>query len=223
MGKVRIVLADDHVLVREGTRRILEQEPEEFAVVGEAGTGAEALDLIEHLKPDVAILDIRMPRLTGVEVVRRMRELSSSTRALMLTGYDDDEYILALMEAGAVGYLLKTARGSELIEAVRSVCANEPILDPAIAVKVARLWGRGRTTSPSEAAGRLSVRELEVLSLAARGLRNREIAARLVISVRTVEAHVSSILTKLHLASRIEAILWAISRNQVNVDVERQP
>jgi DNA-binding NarL/FixJ family response regulator len=216
---IRIVLAEDHALVREGTRRILEQFPE-FAVVGEAGDGYEALDVIGRLKPDVAILDIRMPKLSGIEVVRRMRELSPGTRALMLTAYDDDEYILALLESGALGYLLKTARPSELVEAVHTVYADEPVLHPAIAVKVARLWGHRKSATSTDVAMQLSTRELEVLALAARGLRNKEIADRLVISVRTVEGHFNSIFDKMSVSSRTEAVLWAVSRGWVMVDVE---
>ena len=214
MAQLRIVLGEDHAVVREGTRRILEQHPD-LVVVGEAGDGQQALELIERLKPDVAILDIRMPRLNGIEVVRRMKECSPNTKALMLTAYDDDDYVLALMDVGASGYLLKTARASELVEAVRTVCQGEPVLHPAIAVKVARLWGRRRVPVERESAEPLSPREREVLELAAKGLRNKDIAERLHISVRTVEGHFNSILTKLQVSSRIEAVLYAASRQWV--------
>jgi DNA-binding NarL/FixJ family response regulator len=219
MDTIRIVLADDHVLVRDGTRRILEQYPE-LVVVGQAGDGQEALELIGQLKPDVAVLDIRLPKLSGIEVVRRMHAACPTTRALMLTAYDDDEYVLALLESGALGYLLKTARPSELIEAVRTVFANEPVLHPAIAVKVARLWARHQVPSPPDVANQISSRELEVLTLAARGLRNREIADRLVISPRTVEGHFNSIYDKLKVSSRTEAVLAAVSRGWVSVEME---
>ena len=134
----RIVLAEDHTLMREGTRRILEQHPD-LAVVGEAGDGEQALELVKRLQPDVAILDVRMPKLNGIEVVRRMKDCCPNAKTLMLSGYDDDDYVLAAMEAGATGYLLKTAQAVELIESVRSVQMGEPVLDPAIAAKVARL------------------------------------------------------------------------------------
>jgi DNA-binding NarL/FixJ family response regulator len=221
MDPIRIVLADDHVLVRDGTRRILEQFAD-LAVVGEAGDGVEALELIERLQPDVAVLDIRLPKLSGIEVVRRMKAIAPRTRALMLTAYDDDEYVLALLESGALGYLLKTARPTELVEAVRTVDANEPVLHPAIAVKVARLWGQ-RRVAPSETSTQLSGRELEVLSLAARGLRNKEIADRLVISVRTVEGHFNSIFDKMGVSSRTEAVLGAVSHGWVAVELDRRP
>lgn len=219
MDTIRIVLADDHVLVRDGTRRILEEHPD-LVVVGEAGDGFEALELVRRLKPDVAVLDIRLPRLTGIDVVRRMGADSPRTRALMLTAYDDDEYILALLESGALGYLLKTARPVELVEAVRAVYANEPVLHPAIAVKVSRIWGR-RSGASLDVSAPLTARELEVLALAARGMRNKEIADRLVISVRTVEGHLNGIFDKMGVSSRTEAVLGAVSRGWVKVDVER--
>jgi len=221
MGAISIVLGEDHSLVREGTRRILEQFPD-LVVVGEAGDGQTALELIEKLQPDVAILDIRMEGLTGIEVVRRASDCSPATKTLMLTAYDDDEYILAVMEAGASGYLLKTARAKELVEAVKAVHAGEPVLHPAIAMKVARLWGRHRQTVPRDAVAQLSAREREVLELAAKGLRNKAIAERLCISVRTVEGHLNSILSKLEVATRVEAVLYAISRGWVSLDKDTE-
>src|SRR5512136_2130961 len=125
---ISIVLADDHALMREGTRHILEQHPD-FEVVGEAEEGRQALELIERLKPDVAILDIRMPKLNGVEVVKGMKRCCPDTKALMLTAYDDDDYIFTLMEAGASGYLLKTANAKQLADSVRNVYSGEPVLD----------------------------------------------------------------------------------------------
>ncbi|MBI4308506.1 MAG: response regulator transcription factor [Chloroflexi bacterium] len=222
MEPIRIVLVEDHAVVREGTRRILEQHPD-LAVVGEAGDGLQALELIERLHPDVTILDIRMPKLNGIEVVRRMKECSPDTKALMLTAYDDDDYVLALMEAGASGYLLKTARASELVEAVRTVHQGEPVLHPAIAVKVARLWGRRRVSVEREPIEQLSHREREVLELAAKGLRNKDIAEKLTISVRTVEGHFNSILAKLGVSSRVEAVLYATSRRWVALEEESRP
>lgn len=214
MDTIRIVLAEDHALVREGTRRILEQYPN-LKVVGEAGDGQQALDLIKHLQPDILISDIRMPVLTGVEVVRRMKEYSPSTKALMLTAYDEDDYILALMEAGASGYLLKTARAGELVEAVNSVYAGEMVIQPAIAAKVARLWVRDRSANERVTPEQLSGRERETLQFAASGMRNKAIADKLNISVRTVEGHFTSIFAKLGVSSRIEAVLYAMSHHLV--------
>ena len=222
MEPIRIILGEDHALVREGTRRILEQYPD-LSVVGEAGDGEQVLELLERLQPDVAILDIRMPRVSGIDVVRGMRARSPGTRALMLTAYDDDDFILALMEAGATGYLLKTARAAELVDAVRTVHQGEPVLHPAIAVKVARLWSRREGASEREPTEHLSAREREVLELAARGMRNRAIADALKISVRTVEGHVNSILTKLGVSSRLEAVLLAASRGWVVLEGEESP
>jgi DNA-binding NarL/FixJ family response regulator len=216
MVPITIVLAEDHALVREGTRGILEQHPD-LRVVGEAEDGEEALSLLARLRPDIAILDIRMAKLTGIEVVRRMKECAPNTRALILTAYDDDDYILALMDAGAAGYLLKTARAIELVRAVRCVHLGEPVLDPAIAMKVARLWAHQGVSVERESVEQLSPREREVLVLAAGGLRNKEIAGELQISVRTVEGHLNSTFIKLDVSSRTEAVLFAMSRGWVSL------
>ncbi len=216
MEPIRIVLADDHWLMRDGTRHILEQCPD-LKVVGDAEDGQQALEVMERLQPDVAILDIRMPNLNGIEIVRRMKEISPNTEALILTAYDDDDYILAMMAAGALGYLLKTARPSELIDAVQRVHLGEPVLHPAIAMKLARLWARLRDSTGKEFSEQISPRECEVLQLAANGLRNKAIADQLGISVRTVEGHFHSILAKLGVSSRTEAVLCAISRHIVTL------
>ncbi|MCL4371354.1 MAG: response regulator transcription factor [Chloroflexi bacterium] len=217
METIRIVLAEDHSLVREGTRRILEQHAD-LTVLGEAGDGQEALELVQRLWPDVLILDIRMPKLSGVEVVRLIRDAGLDTRVLVLTAYDDDDYILALMEAGASGYMLKTARASELVDAVRRIHEGEPVLHPSIALKVARLWNRRQVSVHQEAPGQLSPREREVLDLAAKGFRNRAIADSLGISMRTVEGHFNSILAKLGVSSRLEAVLYAVSHGWIALE-----
>lgn len=214
MSPIRIMLADDHALVRQGTRRILEEHPD-FRVVGEAENGEQALELVKHLNPDVAILDIRMPKLSGVDVVRGINGSSPETKILILSAYDDDEYILALMEAGVSGYLLKTAQANDLVEAVRSVAQGKNVLHPDIAMKVARLWARRRALSGQEGSGQLSSREMEVLQLAAKGLSAKAIADNLGISVRTVNGHFNSIFNKLGVSSRIEAVLYALSRHLV--------
>ena len=213
MEPIRIVLADDHWLMRDGTRHILEQ-CSDLKVVGDAEDGQHALELIERLQPDVAILDIRMPKINGVDVVRRMKEIAPNTEALMLTAYDDDDYILALMTAGALGYLLKTARPSELIEAVQRVHQGEAVLHPAIAIKVVRLWERLRKSAGPEFS-HLSPREREVLQLAVNGLRNKAIGDKLNISVRTVEGHFHNIFARLGVSSPTEAVLYAVSQHIV--------
>ena len=221
MDRIKIVLAEDHALMREGTHRLLEQYPE-FEVVGEAEDGQQALELIERLKPDVAILDIRMPKANGIEVVRSMKTGSPTTKALMLTAYDDDDYIFALMEAGASGYQLKTASGKELADAVRTVYSGEPVLHPTIAMKIARLWAQRGTAPKPGSAEQLSPRELEILELAAKGLRNKVIADKLGISIRTVEGHFNSIFAKLGVFSRMEAVLDAISQHLITMNDEEK-
>jgi DNA-binding NarL/FixJ family response regulator len=216
MENTRIILAEDHSLMRAGTRSILDKYPE-FQVVGEAEDGLQALELIKQVKPDVALLDIRMPKMNGIEVVKQMKEVSPDTKALMLTAYDDDDYVLALMEAGASGYLLKTAHEKELVDSIRSIKSGEPVLDPAIAVKIARLWAQRGTQAQQGTIEQLSPRELEVLELAAKGLRNKAIADRLGISIRTVEGHFNSIFSKLNVSSRMEAVLEALSRHLVTM------
>jgi DNA-binding NarL/FixJ family response regulator len=203
--------------MREGTRRIIEQYPD-LVVVGEADNGRQALELIERLQPDVAILDIRMPEVSGVEVVRQIKVSCPHTKSLIFTAYDDDDYILALMEAGAAGYLLKTAKEGELIDSIRNVHLGESVLHPAIAVKVARFWAQRGSLAKQTPAEQLSPREMGVLELAAKGLRNKAIADELSISVRTVEGHFNNIFTKINVTSRIEAILYAVSRHLVTLE-----
>lgn len=212
MTTISIVLAEDHALVREGTRQILDRYPD-LRVVGEAGDGSEALALIRRLQPDVAILDIRMPGLNAVAVTEQARSVSPHTRVLILTAYDDDDFVLAALEAGARGYLLKTARATELLQAVRTVHAGGMVLDPGVAGRMAGpITRRQQGTQAAGAVESLTPRELEVLQLAARGLRNREIAAELQVSTRTVEGHFSSILSKLGVPSRTAAVMMAYSR-----------
>ncbi len=218
MGKIRIVIADDHAVVRQGTRSLLERE-EDLEVVGEAGDGEQAVKLIEQLKPDVAIIDISMPKLNGVEVTRQVKPRCPSTAVLILTAYDDDEYVFALLEAGAAGYLLKDGDAREVVGAVRAVYAGESVLHPAIARKVI-----SRLKSPENKPGRekpatdLSEREMQVLKLAARGLSNRDIANELVISLRTVQGHLGSIFNKLGVGSRTEAIFQAAKRGWLSFE-----
>ncbi|MEE8419602.1 MAG: response regulator transcription factor [Dehalococcoidales bacterium] len=217
MDQIRILLADDHPLVSEGTRRILEQNPR-LTIVGDADNGEDALELAKSLQPDVAILDIRMPKLNGIEVVKNIKDYSPDTKTLILTAYDDDDYILALMEAGATGYLLKTCRPEELIDAVERVHLGNTVLDPAIMAKVTHLWANYR----DKPANQLTTREHEILELAAEGLRNKTIAEQLNISIRTVEGHFNNIFAKLQVNSRVEAILFAVSQNMVKLNAKRE-
>jgi two-component system, NarL family, response regulator LiaR len=212
MDKIRIVIADDHAVVREGTRTLLERESD-MQVIGEARDGEEAVNLIEALKPDVAILDISMPRLSGIEVTRRVKSTLPSLAVLILTVYDNDEYVFALLEAGAAGYLLKDVPGKEIIEAVRSVHEGESVLHPSIARKVIQraLSGSVKPVKDKDEII-LSEREKEVLKLAAKGLTNKDIADSLCISSRTVQGHINKIFHKLHVGSRTEAIFQSVKQ-----------
>ncbi len=212
MGVIKIVIADDHAIVREGTRIILERE-DDIEVVGEAADGEEAIKQILELKPDVAILDISMPKVSGIEVTRQIKKRLPSLAILILTAYDNDEYIFALLEAGAAGYLLKDVPGHEIVEAVRSVYSGESVLHPSIARKVIQraIMGTGKSTE-SRSAIDLSEREIEVLKLAAKGMTNKDIAEQLCISIRTVQGHINSIFHKLGVGSRTEAIFQSVKK-----------
>ena len=206
MGRIGVFIAEDHTLVREGTRQILEQQPD-LAVVGEADRGDLAVERIARLRPDVALLDVRLPGLNGVAATARLRSEAPAVRALLLSAYDDAEYILAALQAGAAGYLLKTVPGQELVAAVRAVHAGETVLQEAVSRALAEHW---RRAGLPDGGGRLSAREREVLSLLAGGLANKEIAARLGISLRTVEGHLGNVFGKLGVGSRTEALLYAL-------------
>jgi DNA-binding NarL/FixJ family response regulator len=218
MGKIRILLADDHVLVRQGTRELLEQE-EDMEVVAEAGDGEEAVQLATRQRPDVAIMDIAMPRLNGIEATRQIKALRPATAVLVLTAYDDDQYVFALLEAGAAGYLLKDVHADELIRAIRAVHAGESVLHPAIARKVINRFAQPADRRAEESTlDQLTERELEVLKLAAKGMTNREIASELVISVRTVQVHLSNIFSKIGVGSRTEAVLHALRQGWITLE-----
>lgn len=217
MEPIRILLADDHIMVREGTKRILERETD-LEIVGQADDGREAVELVRSREPDLAIIDISMPVMNGIEATKEIKRIAPQTAILILTAYDDDEYVFAILEAGAAGYLLKNARGSELIEAVRSVHAGDSVLHPAIAKKVLHKMSRERSPQKESGADLLTDRELEVLQHAAQGLSNREIAEDLVISPRTVQSHMANIFDKLQVGSRTEAVIVALRREIVSLD-----
>ena len=214
---IRVVLADDHAVVRKGIREFLEAEGN-IVVVAEASDGAQAVELVAEHLPDVAVLDIQMPGVTGIEATRRIRAEHPSVKVLVLTAYDDDPYVFALLQAGAHGYLLKTADSSQLVEAVRAVQRGQPALDATITRKMIETMVGGRPPGAASAAEALTERELEVLRLAARGLTNKAIAQALSISDRTVQGHLANIYAKMSVGSRTEAVTEALRQGWIVIE-----
>ena len=218
MKTIRILLAEDHVVVRQGTRQLLERE-RDFEIVGEAGDGEEAVRLASQLKPDVVVMDVAMPKLSGIEATKQIKAVLPTTRVLVLTGYDYDEYIFSMLEAGAAGYLLKSVSGDELISAVRAVYAGEPMIHPTV---LRKLMARFKTPAAGTASVQpllpLSEREMEVLKVAAQGMSNKDIGGTLFISERTVQAHMRSIFNKLGVGSRSEAIVYGLKKGWFSIE-----
>lgn len=215
--RIRVLLADDHALVRQGIRQFLE-DAGDIEVIAEAGDGAEAIRLVEEHQPDIVVLDIRMPHVTGVEATRRIKDRFSQVRVLVLTAYDDDPYVFALLQAGADGYVLKTASADELVRAVRTVYKGSSALSPEIASKVVRHMTTSKPAGARDQVEPLTERELDVLRLAARGKTNRAIGSELGISHRTVQGHLASIYGKLDVNSRTEAVTEALRRGWIVVE-----
>ena len=207
---VRVLLADDHLVVRAGLRAMLDPVPD-LEVVGEAGDGAEALSLAGSLRPDVVLMDLRMPGTDGVTATARLRELHPRVSVLVLTTYDTDADILRAIEAGATGYLLKDATRDELLGAIRSAAAGRSILASGVA---SRLLGRMRGPAPAT----LSAREIEVLELVARGRTNKEIARRLHLSEATVKTHLLHVFSKLQVEDRTQAVTTALEAGVIRLD-----
>ncbi len=212
---IRVVVVDDHALHRDGTRQILEAHPD-LQVVGDAASGEVALALVNQLHPDVVLLDIRLPGMNGIEVARQLTRDHPDVRVLMVSAYDEDEYVRGALEAGAAGYLRKTAPGKELVHAVRAVAAGASVLQSGLAARLL-----SSTRQREQGADDLTERELAVLRLLAAGLHNREVATRLGISARTVDRHCDNIYAKLGVGSRTEAVVRAISTKLLTVDDER--
>ncbi|HUH97744.1 MAG TPA: response regulator transcription factor [Anaerolineales bacterium] len=212
---IRVLIADDHEIVRKGIRALLATK-RDIQVVGEAGNGIEAVAQALNLHPDVVLMDLVMPNMDGIQATREITAKQPDTRILVLTSFAADDHVFPAIEAGALGYLLKDSGPQELLQAIRQVHQGEPSLEPAIARKLlAEL-----SSPPQKPLTRdpLTARELDILRLVAQGKSNKEIAGQLVIAEETVHAHVSNILSKLHLASRTQAALYALREGIASLD-----
>ncbi len=215
---VSVLLADDHAVLREGMRTLLEQE-KDLKVVAEASDGEEAVRLVAELKPAVVLMDIVMPKLSGIEATKQIKRANPATTVLILTAYSDIRYILGLLEAGASGYLLKSARGHEIIGAIRAVCAGESVLDPVATRKLLeRVVGTTRENGEARGRGTLSLREVEILRLASKGMSNKDIANVLFLSVRTVKAHLTNIFNKMGVGCRTDAIVKGFREGYIDLN-----
>ena len=212
MSDINILLAEDHVITREGIRKLLEEE-EGLTVVGETGNGQDAVQLANELKPDLIIMDINMPILNGIEATKQIKAVNPGIAILILSAYNDDEYVFALLKAGAAGYLLKNVSGDELTSAIRAVCKGEPVLDPTIARKVINYFTTpGEIQITEKPSKQLSNRETAIIKLAATGMTNKDIANKLHLSNRTIEGHMRTIFNKLGVGSRTEAVLYGLQK-----------
>lgn len=207
--EITIVLADDHAVMRDGVRMVLESQPD-LRVIGTADDGAEAVDLVDALRPDVAVLDIAMPRTNGLAAARQIHKRTPNTKIIFLSMHDGEEYFKEAMRAGAAGYVLKRAAATELVAAIRAVQRGESYLDPALTNALNDL-GEGEIGRLAD----LTEREIEVLKLVAEGLTNRQIAAQLIISVKTVQSHRTNIMEKLDLHDRTDLVKYAIRRGLI--------
>lgn len=209
MNPIRILVVDDHALVRTGFRMILEAEPG-IEVAGEASDGLEAVAAVARLRPDVVLMDVRMPNLDGIAATRRILESGSEARVLVLTTFDLDEYVYEALRAGASGFLLKDVPPERLVAGIRAVAAGESLLAPAITKRLIESYVQRKATPPADSKlEQLTSREREVLGLVARGLSNSEIAAAVVVSETTIKTHVAHILAKLDLRDRVQAVVYA--------------
>lgn len=212
---IRVLLADDHVVVRAGIRQFLEQSPD-IQVIAEASNGQEACELLEKHKPDVAVLDIQMPILSGIEVTRWIRSNRLTIGVLVLTAYDDEPFVQAVLQAGANGYVLKTAEPQEIVEAVRDVFHGKSVLDAALAQKlIAKLSGKSKSNMVEP----LTERELQILTLTAKGFTNKAIGVQLSISDRTVQNHLANVFQKMNAESRTEAVMKAVSLGLISANI----
>ena len=212
---VRILLVDDQTLVRTGLRAMLEPEPD-FEIVGEAPDGLAALEISARLRPDVILMDVRMPRLDGIEATRRLTTQPNSPRVIILTTFDLDEYVFSALAAGASGFLLKDAEPDQITAAIRVVASGEALLAPAVTRRLIAEFVRGRPRREVPELAELTTREREVLGLIARGLSNPEIGAALAVESSTVKTHVARVLMKLGLRDRVQAVVLAFETGLVS-------
>lgn len=217
MAVICILLAEDHKIVREGTRQLLEQTAD-FRVIGEASDGEEAVQLTAALRPDVVVLDVRMPKMSGIECARAIKAQQPDVRILILSAHDDDRYVFPLLQAGASGYLLKTSSAAELAQAIRTVHAGETALAPRIASKMVDRLSRRQLYRSAEMAEGLTEREVEILQVVAQGKSNREVGELLSISPHTVQVHLRNIYGKLGVNTRTEAVAYAVSQEWIRGD-----
>lgn len=213
---ITIAIADDHALVRQGIRTFLEVYPD-FSLLGDADSGEAMVRLVAESVPDVVLMDLVMPGIGGVEATRQIKRISPHTQIIVLTSYDDDEYIFPALRAGALSYMLKDVSTGELAETIRKAARGESVLHPRVAARVVQEMRRERRDTPGLLT-ELSARELEVLRLIADGLSNAAIAEKLVISEKTVKVHVSNILSKLHMLDRTQAAVYAWQQGFVQRD-----
>lgn len=219
METIRVLIADDHPLFRSGVRDRLAEVNHGIEVVGEADDGRQAVELVESLNPHVVLMDIAMPFLNGIEATRRIKDRRPDISILILTVYDDEQYVFALLEAGAAGYLLKTVEAVELAQAIRHVHDGESVLSPPVARKVlGRFAPHPVPPVHTKASDLLSEREREILRLAAKGIGNKDIALELTLSVRTVQNHLSRIFDKLGVASRTEAVVYGLRHGWLRLE-----
>jgi NarL family two-component system response regulator LiaR len=214
---IRVFLADDHAVVRKGLEALIGTE-DGMEVVGSAADGEEAIAGAARLQPDVILLDLQMPRKSGLEVIAQIKERDPAARILVLTSFSDDDKVFAAIKAGALGYILKDASPHDLLAAIRNVHGGKSSLDPEIALKVIHEINKPLRLPPTGEP--LTEREMEILQLVARGMSNQQIAERLIISERTARTHISNILAKLHLANRTQAALYALRQGIAHLDEE---
>lgn len=216
-GKIKVLVVDDHAIVREGVKMVLETDAE-LQVVGEAASGEEAIDLVRELTPDVVVMDIGMPGLSGFEATRRIRESRPEVNVLALTVHDSEAYVFQMLQAGAVGYVLKRAAAPEVIRAVKAAHRGEALLHPSVAKLLIQDYLTRAERGEEVTYDKVSEREREILKLIAEGLTNKEIAEKLFLSVKTVQAHRANLMRKLGLHDRVELVKYALRKGIVGLD-----